>query len=128
MVANTMVVAHEQLVGEDRREHLCAVVLEAPMPHLLIQFEQRLEPLIERFHGLLASYIDAPPAATLQEGAPLFATRSAPRLLGVERGVQLPSLGSARVFGARETRSRSAAVLVIFNPTRILVPAMPSTR
>src|SRR5437660_3298688 len=128
MVANTMVVSHEQLVGEACREHLCAVVLEAPMPHLLIQFEQRLEPLIERFHGLLASYIDAPPAATLQEGARFFERRSARRLLGGERGFQLPSLGIARVFGAQETPIRSSAVLVIFNPLAILIPVIAAVR
>src|SRR5262249_53402361 len=49
--AVAMVVTNKQLVHKDRAEYLRLVVGEATMPGISVELEERLEPLIERFHG-----------------------------------------------------------------------------
>src|SRR5262249_15464255 len=121
VVAMTVVVTHEQLVSEHRCEQLGAVVVEASMPDTLIQLKERLEPLVEWFDGLLASRIDASPAAAAQERAAFAAELSAARLLGVCRGSQFPALGIARVLRAQETPTSSSPLLVKLQPLAILI-------
>ena len=75
-----MVVTHQQLVGEDRREYLGLVVAEATMPYALIQLEQRFEPLVEWFYRFLALRIDAPAFSAFQKLAPVLAVSGTPKL------------------------------------------------
>src|SRR5690349_11017630 len=49
-----VLVTHQQLVAEDRRQDLRAVVAEATMPRVLVQFERPLERADERLDGQLA--------------------------------------------------------------------------
>lgn len=51
----SVVVADEQLVGEQRRQELGAIVVEAAMPDSLVQLEQILEPIVEWFHRQAAA-------------------------------------------------------------------------
>lgn len=51
----SVVVADEQLVGEQRCQQLGAIVVEAAVPDFVIQLEQILEPIVERFHRQAAA-------------------------------------------------------------------------
>src|SRR6266498_597163 len=58
--ATLMVVAHEQLIYEQRGQQLRAVVVEPPMPNSMVQLEQGFEPLVKRFDGLFPPRVETP--------------------------------------------------------------------
>jgi hypothetical protein len=108
-----MVVTHEQLVAEDRGEHLRPVIFESSMPGTLVQFEQRFVPLVERFHRLLPSCVEAPPASALQKLPPLMPQRPATSPAGIGgAGLGLGPLVIPRVLGAQEAPAGSPTLRV----------------
>src|SRR5215831_12702528 len=107
-----MVVAHQQLIGEDGPEHLRSVVVEATMPDPIFQFEQRLEPLIEWLRRLAASGIQAPSLPTLVVLDPLATKFSAVGAASV--GVARSFLGSHVIAGVRWTDEATAGALTLF--------------
>jgi hypothetical protein len=55
MISATGVISQQQLVGENRRTYWGAVVFQPPMPHPMLQLEQRFQPVLERFDRLAAT-------------------------------------------------------------------------
>ena len=53
--APTAVVPNQQLVAEHRRQDLRLIVVRPTMPCMLVQLEEALEPVVERFNCLAAT-------------------------------------------------------------------------
>src|SRR5574340_327903 len=110
MVAATVVISQQKLVGEDRGKHVGAVVCQPSMPHAMVQLEQRFEPVVERFDRLAASGVEFPSLAAFEELAALAASRSL-ETSSLRDGSRLPfALGLLRTAGilrAQKTLARA---------------------
>src|SRR5713101_9978274 len=113
-VATSLVVTHEKLVGEDGRQNLCAVVVEASMPNAVIQFEEPFEPFVERFDCLAAACIQTLSFSTLEK---LLARQASPMglIARFRRLIGRRLLVAAAVFRAQKTPTRSLALLVVLD-------------
>jgi hypothetical protein len=57
--AVAVVVANQQLIGKDSGQQLSTVVVESAVPDVFVDLKEGFEPLVERFHGLATSSIQA---------------------------------------------------------------------
>src|SRR5207302_849997 len=79
------VMAYQQLINEDGREDLGTVVIQAAVPDTILQFEQRFQPLVERFGGFFSPSVQDFAFLALQILAPLGASATSFRSHVVHR-------------------------------------------
>jgi hypothetical protein len=110
-----VVIANEELICEDRSEHLSAIVVEATMPNVLIQIEQPFEPIVERFHGLASPCIQsfgstAPEVLSTLKSPPMW-------LVTRRRNCRLClSFAAATILGTKKTPTGSPIIFVVLDP------------
>src|SRR5579859_6509890 len=111
-MATSLVVTHEKLVGEDGRQNLGAVVVEASMPNAVIQFDKSFEPVVERLDCLATACIQTLSFTTLEK---LLTRQASPMRLIAWFG-RLASrrlLAATAVFRAQKTPTRPLALRVV---------------
>lgn len=118
MVAATGVITQQELVGENGRAQLGAVVFQTAMPYAMFQLEQRFQPVVERFDRLTTSGVKFSALAAFQELSALSAmpTLQASKLCGWLR--QAFSVSFLRITGilrAQKTHARPFSLRAPFN-------------
>src|SRR5262249_51420503 len=120
-----MVVTQQYLIREQSSQNHRLVVGEASVPHLAIQFEQGLEPLVKWFDSLASSPKDFSPARAAEE----FAALATPLLsLAAGRDSAALLLGIATILRAQETSSRALAFLSPLNDLAVGVVVVAAVR
>src|SRR5262249_3571044 len=89
------------------------IIVESPVPDAMVQFEERLEPLVKRFDRFLAPCIDAPPRRRLQVGTTLATQLTTVRSCGIRgTGFRLDALVVSGILRAQKAAAGALAVLV----------------
>ncbi len=92
------------------------------MPYMLVQLEEALEPLVERFNRLAATAIKPPAATAVQERLTLLPSPPNCLDLGRQAGVRVEvgGLVIAWVGRAQKTLPRSSTILITFDAITML--------